>query len=128
MRPTFSIVTVCRNAEQSIRKTVESVQHQVGVEGETEHIVIDGVSTDGTLRTLAGFPHLRVVSEPDAGIYDAMNKGVGLARGDYVGILNADDWYEPDALQAVARTFRPGPTPRSSTATSGAGIATPAST
>jgi glycosyltransferase involved in cell wall biosynthesis len=104
--PLFSIVTVCRNAERSIGGAIESVAGQIGLNGEVEHIVIDGVSSDGTLRTLDRYPHLRVVSEPDAGIYDAMNKGARLARGDYIGFLNADDWYEPDALAAVALAFR----------------------
>lgn len=108
-RPTFSIITVCRNAERSIGRTIESVVEQVDFGGTVEHIVIDGVSTDGTLRVVAGFPHLRVVSGPDAGIYDAMNKGVALARGQYIGLLNADDWYEPNALAAVARAFHEAP-------------------
>jgi glycosyltransferase involved in cell wall biosynthesis len=108
-RPTFSIITVCRNAERSIGTTIESVIAQVDFGGTVEHIVIDGVSTDGTLRVVAGFPHLRVVSGPDAGIYDAMNKGVSLASGQYIGLLNADDWYEPSALATVARAFHEVP-------------------
>jgi glycosyltransferase involved in cell wall biosynthesis len=108
-RPTFSIVTVCRNAERSIGKTIDSVLRQTGDAGRVEHVIIDGQSTDGTLRVLAAYPHLRVVSEPDSGIYDAMNKGVTLARGSYLAILNADDWYEPDALSTVARALRESP-------------------
>ena len=108
-QPLFSIVTVCRNAVGSIRRTIESVSQQEQVPGAIEHLVIDGVSTDGTLLTLAEFAHLRVVSEPDAGIYDAMNKGASLARGEYIAILNADDWYEPDALARVANAFRESP-------------------
>jgi glycosyltransferase involved in cell wall biosynthesis len=100
--PLFSIVTVCRNAERSIAKSIESVAAQEGQFGTVEHIVIDGKSTDGTMRILERYPHLRVVSEPDAGIYDAMNKGVAMARGSYVAFLNADDWYQPDALATVA--------------------------
>ena len=101
----FSIVTVCRNAERSIVRTVESVLSQSSFDGTVEHIVIDGASTDGTLDVLRPYPHLRVVSEPDAGVYDAMNKGISHARGSYVGILNADDWYEPDALTLAADSF-----------------------
>jgi glycosyltransferase involved in cell wall biosynthesis len=101
----FSIVTVCRNAKPSIAQTVESVLAQSAFAGTVEHVVIDGASTDGTLDVLRSYPHLRVLSEPDAGVYDAMNKGVSRARGEYVGILNADDWYEPDALASVAEAF-----------------------
>ena len=108
-RPLFTVVTVCRNAVRSIRRTIDSVRQQVDVPGTIEHLVIDGVSTDGTLQTLAEFPHLRVVSEPDSGIYDAMNKGVSLARGEYIAILNADDWYEPDTLARVASAFHESP-------------------
>ena len=108
-RPLFSIVTVCRNAERSIGMTIESVLRQSALVGRIEHLVIDGLSTDGTLRVLAQYPHLHVVSEPDAGIYDAMNKGIARARGEYIGILNADDWYEPNALAEVAEAFRLSP-------------------
>lgn len=108
-RPLFSIITVCRNAERSIGMTVESVLHQSGFAGTFEHLVIDGLSTDGTLRVLAQYPHLKVVSERDTGIYDAMNKGLSLSAGDYIGILNADDWYEPDTLAAVSAAFRDTP-------------------
>jgi glycosyltransferase involved in cell wall biosynthesis len=107
--PVFSIVTVCRNAGDTIRSTIESVVGQSPVEGGVEHIVIDGASTDGTRSILAEYPHLHVVSEPDRGIYDAMNKGVSLARGRYVAILNADDWYEPDAFEAVTAVLRESP-------------------
>jgi glycosyltransferase involved in cell wall biosynthesis len=107
--PLFSIITVCRNAEASIGMAVESVLHQSAFAGTFEHLVIDGLSSDGTLKVLAQYPHLKVVSERDTGIYDAMNKGVSLARGRYIGILNADDWYEPDTLSAVSQAFRDAP-------------------
>lgn len=103
--PLFTIITVCFNAERSIARTIESVLAQQDVPGDVEHLVIDGASKDGTLQVLGRFPHLRVVSEPDRGIYDAMNKGVRLSRGRIIGILNADDWYEPHALASVARVF-----------------------
>lgn len=108
-RPLFSIITVCRNAEPALRVTIESVLGQDAFGGAVEHIVIDGASTDGTLNVLAAYPHLHVISERDEGIYDAMNKGVTRAKGMYVGILNADDWYEPDALRTVAATFQESP-------------------
>lgn len=102
-------MTVCRNAERSVAKTVESVRSQSAFDGTVEHVVIDGASTDGTLEILRAYSHLRIRSEQDDGVYDAMNKGVSSARGDYVGILNADDWYEPDALASVAEVLRTHP-------------------
>jgi glycosyltransferase involved in cell wall biosynthesis len=109
VEPTFSIITVCYNAGRTIRRTIESVAHQTFERDCVEHLVIDGASTDDTLDVLAQYEHLRVVSERDAGLYDAMNKGIGLARGTYVAMLNADDWYEPDALAVVAAAFREMP-------------------
>ncbi len=107
--PLFSIVTVCRNAERSIGKALDSVAGQQGAFGTFEHLVIDGQSTDGTLRIVEQYPHVRVVSERDSGIYDAMNKGIAMSRGRYVAFLNADDWYEPHALETVAAALRTVP-------------------
>ena len=70
-----------------------------------EHIVVDGGSTDGTVDILKKYPHLRVVSEPDQGVYDAINKGLRLARGEIIGHLNTDDFYEPGVFGEVARCF-----------------------
>ena len=107
--PLFSIVTVCRNAEHSIEGAVRSVATQIAAGASAEHLIVDGASTDGTLDVLSRYPHLRVVSEPDKGIYDAMNKGTLLARGEYIAFLNADDWYEADALTGVAEALRSAP-------------------
>ena len=87
----FSIVTVCRNAEGSIEKTIRSVTEQTY--SDIEYIIIDAVSTDSTLAIVDKYKSkvARVVSEPDKGIYDAMNKGVSYATGDYVFFLNAGD-------------------------------------
>ena len=87
----FSIVTVCRNAEGSIEKTIRSVTEQTY--SDIEYIIIDAVSTDSTLAIIDKYKSkiARVVSEPDKGIYDAMNKGVSYATGDYVFFLNAGD-------------------------------------
>jgi glycosyltransferase involved in cell wall biosynthesis len=86
-----SVVTVCYNSARTIADTIRSVQSQVGVD--LEHILIDGRSTDSTLELVRehGDDRLRVTSEPDHGLYDAMNKGLGRARGDVVGFLNSDD-------------------------------------
>lgn len=91
MAPLFSIITVVRNAPDLLRATLESVGSQSCQL--YEQIVIDGASTDGTAEVArsSGLKNLTVVSEPDQGIYDAMNKGLALAQGDYVMFLNAGD-------------------------------------
>ena len=102
----ISILTVCYNSAATIRDAVDSVLAQEGIE--MEYIVIDGGSTDGTLDVLRSYGErlARLVSEPDEGIYDAMNKGVSLATGDVVGILNSDDYYaDSEVLSAVAAAF-----------------------
>jgi glycosyltransferase involved in cell wall biosynthesis len=103
--PSISIITVCRNSEPVIRTCLESVASQT--HPHVEHIVIDGASTDGTCDVVQSFPHVaRLVSEPDQGLYDAMNKGVRLATGDVVGILNSDDFYPRNTvLEEVAAAF-----------------------
>lgn len=101
-----SIITVARNAAATIADTLCSVGGQT--HPDIEHIVIDGASTDGTfqiVRRYAG-PLAATISEPDRGIYDAMNKGIALAGGDIVGTLNADDTYaSPTAVATVAAAF-----------------------
>ena len=74
-----------------------------------EHIIIDGGSTDGTLDILKKYPHLRVISEPDDGIYDALNKGIHLAKGEIIGQLNTDDLYEKNVFAGVADAFQSYP-------------------
>lgn len=100
--PLVSIVTVTYNCAEVVGDALRSVacQRLNGI----EHIVIDGASTDGTLDVIRRHgPHVaRLVSEPDHGIYDAMNKGLALATGDWVGFLNADDMLAgPDALERL---------------------------
>lgn len=101
-----SIVTVCRNAEKTIEQTIKSVIGQTY--SLMEYIIVDGASEDGTLRVINQYRDLidMVISEPDGGIYDAMNKGIKKATGDLIGILNADDWYEPDAVECIVREFQ----------------------
>ncbi len=100
-RPLVSVITVCLNSEKHIERTIESVLGQTCAD--IEYIIVDGGSTDGTLDIIRKYED-RVsywVSEPDEGIYDAMNKGISLATGDLVGIINSDDWYFPDAVREV---------------------------
>lgn len=89
----ISIITVCYNSEATVRDTVESVLSQEAVE--VEYIVVDGGSSDQTVGILEGYRGgiSQLVSEPDDGIYDAMNKGIAMSSGDIVGLLNADDFY-----------------------------------
>lgn len=96
----ISIITVCLNAAATIDATLDSVAAQT--HQDIEHIVVDGGSTDGTLALIAqrGVRVAQLVSEPDRGIYDAMNKGIRLATGDVVGTLNADDVYAGNTVLA----------------------------
>lgn len=106
----ISIITVSYNSEKTIRDTIESVLAQTY--SDVEYIVVDGLSTDKTMSIVAEYVGsiTTVVSEPDRGIYDAMNKGIALATGDVIGILNSDDFYESDsALDTVAKAFRQNP-------------------
>lgn len=103
-RPLFSIVTVCYNSERTIGRTLESVAAQTCPD--YEYWVIDGASTDGTLRIVeqhapAFGERLHVVSEPDRGIYDAFNKGISRAEGHFIWLVNSDDYLAPDALSAL---------------------------
>jgi glycosyltransferase involved in cell wall biosynthesis len=98
--PMFSIITPCFNAAKYIEEAIESVlaQQNVGV----EHIVVDGGSNDGTLEILKRYSHLRLISEPDKGMYDAINKGLKMAQGEYIGLLNADDLYPEGSLKQAS--------------------------
>jgi glycosyltransferase involved in cell wall biosynthesis len=102
-RPLVSVVTVCLNSERHIAECMESVLAQTY--DNIEYIIVDGGSTDRTLEIMRGYDERIAywISEPDEGIYDAMNKGVGLARGDLVGILNSDDAYFPYTVEEVVR-------------------------
>jgi glycosyltransferase involved in cell wall biosynthesis len=99
----ISIITVAFNAVDTLADTLKSVASQT--HAEIEHIIIDGASTDGTQELIARYTSriTRFLSEPDSGIYDAMNKGLSLATGEVIGFLNADDVYtNDDVLQHVA--------------------------
>jgi glycosyltransferase involved in cell wall biosynthesis len=104
-----SIITVCYNSAATIKKTIESVLNQTY--NDIEYIIIDGASSDGTLEIIEAYRdsfqgRLKVVSEPDSGIYDAMNKGIGMATGELIGILNSDDYYEPKAVEYIVNDKR----------------------
>ena len=101
----ISIITVCRNSRGVIGTCLESVAGQT--HPAVEHIVVDGASTDGTQAVVERFPHVaKLVSEPDTGLYDAMNKGIAMATGEVVGILNSDDFYpNADVIAKVAKEF-----------------------
>ncbi len=99
--PRISIVTPSFNQGHYIAETLDSVMAQDYPN--LEHIVVDGGSTDGTLNILTRYPHLKVISEPDRGQADAINKGFRLATGDIWGFLNSDDTLLPEALRRVAQ-------------------------
>ncbi len=103
----LSVVTPSLNSARTIRETLESVARQDYPH--VEHVVTDGGSTDGTLEILKAFPRLRWVSEKDEGHYHAMNKGIQMATGEVVGILNADDCYCEGILGKVAAAFQSHP-------------------
>lgn len=107
----ISIITVCFNSEDTITRTIESVLNQTY--DNYEYFIIDGKSTDNTV-TIAESYYSKfskrgvkyvVISEPDNGMYDALNKGCRLASGDVIGQINSDDWYEPNALNDIATVF-----------------------
>ena len=91
----FSIITVCYNAQDEIEKTIQSVLSQTYIE--YEYIIVDGKSTDHTLAIIEKYAQvndrIRFISEADSGLYHAMNKGIGLAKGDYIQFLNAGDFF-----------------------------------
>lgn len=98
---TISIITATYNSATTLHDTLQCVQEQDYPQ--IEHIVVDGASKDNTLEIASSFPHIsRICSEPDHGIYDAMNKGIHMVGGDVIGILNSDDFYtHPQVLSHV---------------------------
>lgn len=110
--PTVSIITVTYNSEKTLRHTIESVLAQTYTK--IEYWIIDGASSDHTVEIAEAYrPKLQakgiryhILSEPDSGIYDAMNKGICHAAGEIIGIINSDDWYEPEAVQTAVETFQ----------------------
>ena len=100
----ISIITVCFNSQKTIEETLKSVSSQTY--NDVEYIVIDGKSQDSTVSIIKKYENIisKWISEPDKGLYDAMNKGINMATGDIIGILNSDDIFLNDnVLNEVAR-------------------------
>ena len=106
LQPKFSIITITYNAASVIRPTLESVMSQTYTN--YEYILIDGGSTDGTvaIARASGIEFAHIISERDNGIYDAMNKGMALATGDYLCFLNAGDaFHASDTLKTIVKAI-----------------------
>jgi glycosyltransferase involved in cell wall biosynthesis len=99
----ITIITPSYNRAEMIIQAVESVLAQDV--RDFEHIIVDGGSTDGTIELLKQYPHLKVMSGSDQGMYDALNKGLEIATGDIIGFLNTDDLYAENIFGTVARKF-----------------------
>ena len=110
--PTVSIITVTFNSEKTLEDTLKSVLNQTA--SPMEYIIVDGVSTDGTGELAESYRNafeakgieFKIISESDNGIYDAMNKGIRNAKGDIIGMINSDDWYEPTAIKRAIETYQ----------------------
>jgi len=104
----ISIITITFNSAKTIRRALESVQSQTYKD--IEHLIVDGASTDGTRQIIesyaAAHKNVRWISEPDEGIYNAINKGIAIANGDVIGFLHSDDvFHSPDSIGKIAETF-----------------------
>lgn len=108
-RPLVSITTVTYNSEKTLARTIESVLSQTY--DNIEYLIIDGLSQDKTLEVAKSYEErfaargfaYKIVSEADAGMYDAINKGIRLSRGAVIGNINSDDWYEPEAVEKAMK-------------------------
>ena len=117
--PKISIITPTYNSENTIHGTIDALLRQTF--SDFEYIIIDGVSKDNTVEKIKSYipafeqkgVSVRILSEPDKGVYDAMNKGIALVQGELVGITNSDDWYEDNALEAMWDRFTDGEVNRS---------------
>lgn len=116
--PILSIITINRNNADGLRKTIESVLSQdVSDKTQVEYIIIDGASTDNSVEVIKSFENnqsnklqiTKWISEPDTGIYNAMNKGIKMATGDYLHMLNSGDFYEPNVLEDILEKLNKKP-------------------
>lgn len=106
-----SIITVTYNSEKTLAKAIESVLNQSAAA--YEYIIVDGKSSDGTVELAHSYDDAfkmkgviyKIISEPDNGIYDAMNKGIRMATGDIIGMINSDDYYETCAIKTVINAY-----------------------
>lgn len=108
-QPLISIITVCKNSEKTIENTIKSVLNQTYKN--FEYIIVDGASSDNTLKIIQSYVDkfdqfgvtLKHISKPDNGIYDAMNRGIKMARGDWISFLGSDDSYVHTALETYSK-------------------------
>lgn len=106
----ISIITVTYNSSKTLKDTIESVLKQTYTN--YEHIIVDGLSKDNTMEIVKEYEakyngKLKYISEKDSGLYDAMNKGIKMATGDIIGILNSDDMYaHENVLQEIVEKFK----------------------
>ena len=100
-KPLVSIITICRDSEKTISKTIESVKNQTYEN--IEYIIIDGKSEDRTIDIIQSYKDniSKIISEKDDGIYDAFNKGLNLYKGDLIGFVNSDDVLLPNAIEIL---------------------------
>jgi glycosyltransferase involved in cell wall biosynthesis len=107
-KPIISIITVVFNGEKYLEQTILSVIKNKSPE--VEYVIIDGGSTDGTLDIIERYKDEidQCISEQDKGLYDAMNKGIHISSGKYIGIVNSDDWLEEHALENVINVIKKG--------------------
>lgn len=109
--PKISVITVTYNGAKTLKRTIDSVLNQTY--RPYEYLIIDGASADSTVEIARSYEDAfkkagikyNIVSEKDNGIYDAMNKGIAMAEGDLIGLINSDDWYEDNALETVSETY-----------------------
>ena len=110
-----SIITICFNSEAVIKKTIESVLNQTFTD--IEYLIIDGASKDRTVEIAESYRNsfeekgidYKIFSEPDKGIYDAMNKGIAKATGELVGLINSGDFYEPEMIETAVKAYEEKP-------------------
>jgi glycosyltransferase involved in cell wall biosynthesis len=103
--PRVSIITVVYNGEKYLQQTIDSVKNQTYKN--IEYIIVDGGSVDNTLDIIKANKSCvsKWISEPDKGLYDAMNKGINMAEGELIGMINSDDWYEPNIVEVMVNQY-----------------------
>ncbi|MBU2947830.1 glycosyltransferase family 2 protein [Zobellia uliginosa] len=104
-----SIITVVFNGEKYLEQTINSVIQQTY--SNIEYIIVDGGSTDNSVEIIKRYDNYisKWISEPDKGLYDAMNKGIAMASGELIGMINSDDWYELNALEIMVKAYLENP-------------------